>query len=489
MTSLKKDFFSGVIYTGLAKYMGIFVSIVVSAILARLIAPEDFGIVAIASIFINFFSTLTTVGISPAIVQNKTITDGELKEINTFTFILAMGLTISFLICIPLIISIYKSNKLLLNILLLLSVIIFFSIATIVPNALLLKDKEFKFIAERTFILQLFFGCFSVIGAFAGIGIYALLVTPIGTSIALLIINFRKRPIGFSIPHKEAINKILSFSFYQMMFNLIYLFYRNVDKLAIGRVFGMANLGYYEKSYRLMLMPLENLSSVISPVLHPLLSEYQNDKDYLWGTYKKMIEMLSEFGFLVSVLLYFLAEPIIIILYGNSWKPSIPIFQVLALSICFQLIQSPIGAFFQAANRVKDLMWSSLYVLLMMIFCIFVSVMLNNFIIFPSLVVIAFLLGMFIYEYYICRVYSKSIKEILGIICPHAVYSVVLFIILLFFRRILFFESLIVDSILVVIISILFFILLIYTNRINYTKDIIFKAIEKVSKNERNKNH
>ena len=155
MGDLKRSFFSGVLYTGIAKYSGIIISIVVTAILARLISVEDFGIVAIATILVNFFSTLTTVGISPAIVQNKTITDDELKSINSFSFVIAIVVCLLYTLLIPLILSYYDNNEKLQPVLYLLVINIFFSIAAVVPNAMILKDKLFKFIAQRTLFIQL----------------------------------------------------------------------------------------------------------------------------------------------------------------------------------------------------------------------------------------------------------------------------------------------------------------------------------------------
>ena len=479
MNNLKREFLSGTLYTGLAKYAGLLVSIIVSAILARLVAPSDFGVVAISSIFINFFSTLTTVGISPAIVQNKTISEEDLKEINTFTFVVAFSLTFIFLACVPLITDFYGDGGILKNVLVLLAVSVFFSIAAIVPNAMLLKHKNFKFIAVRTFCLQVIFGIISVIGAFSGMGIYALLISPIGTSISLFVVNFKKHPIGFSKPGKRSIDKIFSFSIYQMLFNLIYLLYRNIDKLILGRTFGMANLGYYEKSYRLMMLPVENLSGVMSPVLHPILSEYQDQKGYLWEVYKKMFTLLSEICFLISVVLFFLAEPIILMLYGEKWEPSIPIFQVLALSVCFQLLQTPIGAFFQAVNRVKDLMWSSLYIFVMMLVCISISVIMDDFAMFPPMVVVASLLGMLVYEFYICRAYQKHIGELLFILLPHVVMAFILFGVLYIVNIVTATFPLTMRTSIIMIVSFVYFLLLVSTNRISNTKEILLKTINK----------
>ena len=80
MTSLKHQLFSGVFYTALAKYSGIGVSLVVAGVLARLISPDDFGVMAVATVIIAFFNLFTDVGLSPAIIQHKTLTGENLAS-------------------------------------------------------------------------------------------------------------------------------------------------------------------------------------------------------------------------------------------------------------------------------------------------------------------------------------------------------------------------------------------------------------------------
>lgn len=84
--NIKQQLFSGVFYTALAKYSGIIVSLVVAGVLARLLSPDDFGIVAIATVIITFFGIFTDMGVSPAVVQNKTLTEDDLANIYSFTF-------------------------------------------------------------------------------------------------------------------------------------------------------------------------------------------------------------------------------------------------------------------------------------------------------------------------------------------------------------------------------------------------------------------
>ena len=83
--SLKKDLFSGVFYTAVARYSGLIVSLVIAGVLARLIPPEDFGIVAVATVIISFFGIFSDLGVGAAVIQNKTLTDGDLSKIYSFT--------------------------------------------------------------------------------------------------------------------------------------------------------------------------------------------------------------------------------------------------------------------------------------------------------------------------------------------------------------------------------------------------------------------
>lgn len=95
-SNLKQQLFSGVFYTALAKYSGIVISLVVAGVLARLLTPDDFGIVAIATVIIAFFGIFTDMGISPAIVQNKALTEKDLSDIFSFTLWMGAGLSVLF---------------------------------------------------------------------------------------------------------------------------------------------------------------------------------------------------------------------------------------------------------------------------------------------------------------------------------------------------------------------------------------------------------
>ena len=355
MASIKQQIFSGVFYTAIAKYSGIFISLIVTAVLARMLSPDDFGVVAVATVIINFFNIFTNIGFSSAIIQNKELTKRDLSNIYIFTVWLGIILGVLFFLS-SWIIANYYQNTQLIFICQLLSVSLFFSAAAMVPNTLFYRDKDFKFIAYRTFFIQITVGMLSVAVALCGGGLYALTIQPILSSLLLYLISLKKYPQKFRFTSGiVSVKKIWNYSVYQFLFNIVNYFTRNLDKLLIGKYMGMSPLGYYEKSYRLMMLPLQNITFVITPVMHPVLSDYQNDMGKLGNAHERIVRLLAFIGFPLSILLSFCSDELILLFFGNQWLPSIPVFRILSLTVGIQLILSSSGSFYQAGNDTRGM--------------------------------------------------------------------------------------------------------------------------------------
>lgn len=361
MGSIKQQLVSGVFYTALAKYSGIIISLVVTGILSRLLSPDDFGVAAIATVIIAFFSIFTDVGLSPAIIQHKDLTEKDLSGI--FAFTLWTGATIAILfVAASWPIASYYGSPMLRPLCQLLALNLFFASANIVPNALFYKNKEFRFIAIRSLIIQVGGGAAAVVAALSGAGLYALIINPIFSSILIFVISYQRYPQRLRLTSGvSAIRGIFGYSAYQFLFNVINYFSRNLDKLLIGKYMGMSPLGYYEKSYRLMMLPLQNITQVITPVMHPIFSDYQNEPERLASAYERVVRFLAFIGFPLSVFLFFTAKEVTLIIFGNQWMASVPVFQILALSVGIQIILSSSGSMFQAAGDTKSLFICGLF--------------------------------------------------------------------------------------------------------------------------------
>lgn len=294
-------------------------------------------------------------GVSPAIVQHKSLTKDELSNIFSFTVWTGIGISILFFAASWMIADYYES-EILRTLCQLLSVNLFFASATIVPGALFYRNKEFKFIAIRSFVIQISAGAAAVTAALCGAGLYALIINPIVSSILIFVISYQRYPqrLHFTLG-LTVLRKIFSYSAYQFLFNVINYFSRNLDKLLIGKYMSMSDLGYYEKSYRLMMLPLQNITQVITPVMHPIFSDFQNDKAKLATSYERILRFLAFIGLPLSVLLFFTAEEVTLIIFGDQWLPSVPVFRLLSLSVGIQIILSSSGSIFQAAGDTRSL--------------------------------------------------------------------------------------------------------------------------------------
>ena len=355
--SIKSEMINGVYWSAIQKYSGFFVQLIVSAVLARLLSPEDFGVIAISTVIIAFFSLFTDMGIGAAIVQNRNLTKDDLNSL--FSLGIYMGLFLAALFCVlsyP--IALIYENNTLLPICLLLSINLLFASWNIVPNALINKEKRFKFIAKRTLALQVVCGVVSVLAAYHGAGVYALVISPIVTSVGVFVWNYMQYDLHFIVKvNMNSVKKIMSFSLYQFLFGFINYFSRNLDKLIMGRYYSMGDLGYYEKSYRLMTLPLGYVTNVITPVMHPILSSLQDDYASLADKHNKIIRILAVLSFPIGVFLYFSAKNIIMVVYGSQWMQAVPVFEILALSLPLQMILSSIGAIYQAAGKTNWLFY------------------------------------------------------------------------------------------------------------------------------------
>lgn len=353
MASIKKEIASGVMYIAIAKYSGIIVNIFISAILARLLVPEDFGLIAIVSVFMNFFFIIGDIGIAPAIVQKRELSESDLDHIFSFTIYMGLALSSIFFFLSWIIANIYNDSRLV-PISQLMGLIFFSNCARIVPSGLLNRAKRFKFTAMTGFSLGILTSIIAIFMAYVGMGVYALIIPGLINNFLVFIIYLYQYPRHFHFKlDTSPLKAIFSYSSFIFMFNCINYFSRNLDKMLVGKYLDFTQLGYYEKSYSLMMMPLQNITFVITPVLHPIFSQYQNDLKFVYDKYLELLSVLAYISFPLSSLCYFIAPELIQIIYGSQWQPAIAPFQILALTLGQQILISTTGSIYQAVNGTK----------------------------------------------------------------------------------------------------------------------------------------
>ncbi|GAA0358212.1 lipopolysaccharide biosynthesis protein [Alkalibacterium iburiense] len=357
---MMEQFKKGIFYTALGKYSIVVVQLLVTALLARLLTPNEMGIVSAVNVFLVFFQLLADFGIGPAIIQNKNLTNKEVNGIFSFSLYIAFGLSILFIFLgYPM--SRFYGNDVFIPISMILAIAVFFYGILVVPQSIILKEQNFKLVNLTTLAGAVVSGIVSITLALLGFSYYSLIIGNTAKAATLFIVFYMKTETKISLKFSWApLKKIYAFSRNQFLFNFINYFSRNLDKLLIGRYFSQSALGYYDRAYQISLYPNQVLTSLVTSVIHPILSDYESEKERIKKVYLRISNLLATLGMPLSVFLIFSADDIIYFLAGEQWAGSVPVFQILALSVWVQMILSSTGGIFQSGNRTDLLLLSGI---------------------------------------------------------------------------------------------------------------------------------
>lgn len=412
------------------KYSKVILGLVVNAILARILSAEDYGIVAVVTVFSTFFTTLSDMGFGTAIIQNKELTNDDISNIYSFTIYISIILMIAFSGVSFLIASFY-GDSVYVGLGQLLSISLLFNSLNMVPNGILNRNKKFVSIAIRTVVVYAGSAVITIILALFGLRYYALAIQAILTAFFTFVWNYYTTHPKFKFRFaKESILKVIGYSGYQFAFNLVNYFSRNLDNLLVGKYLGNAELGYYNKAYTLMLYPINNLTGVISPVLHPILSDYQNQIEVIYQKFLKVVRLLACIGIYVEVVCILAAPEIIRIMYGNNWDESIICFEFLSIAIATQMLTGCSGTIFQATGKTKLLFIVSCVNTAFTIGAILIGIFIGRSISALSLCVVVAYLFHFIFTFFVMVKYAfkKKFISFLKVIYSNIIILLIMFI-------------------------------------------------------------
>lgn len=360
MDTMNNKLKNDTILFGIGKYGAVIITLLTTSILSHLLSPEEYGIVAVTTVFTALFNVFADFGFGTAIIQNKTLTDEDINSIFSFTVYLSIGLGLIFMLLgYP--IAAFYDNFVYREICAWLGISVFFNALNIVPHGMVMKSKRFGLAGKRLLCASVFTGAAAIAMAYAGFSYYALVFQSVLQAVFMFVWNMWNVRLRF-IPRlrMDSVRKISRYSLYQFACSMVNYGSKNFDSLLIGKIMGSENLAYYDKGYRLMMYPVDNLRFVINPVMHPILSEHQQDRDYIYETYIKVVRVLSLLGVLFTAICFWGSEEIILLFFGGQWKRSIPLFQILALSVWPQLVSSSTSAIYQSTGNTRLMFQSSI---------------------------------------------------------------------------------------------------------------------------------
>jgi O-antigen/teichoic acid export membrane protein len=349
--TLEQKTIIGVKWSGISQIFRQGSQIITSIILARLLAPEDFGLLGMALVFTGLVAIFNDFGIGSAIVQKQNLDDKNISSIFWFSLLIGFFVLLIIIAAAPFI-AIFFNQSALTPIISVMSLsFIFISLST-VQNSLLLKNLKFKKLTFLEVFSTIFSGVLGISLAFLGYGVWSLVWQSVTATIVYTLLvwitNDWKPKLYFDW---KDIKSIIGFTGNLSGFNLLNYFSRNADKLLIGKFLGAIDLGYYILAYTIMLYPLSNISSVLSKVMFPTFSQIQHDNFKFRLFYLKLTKYIAFITFPLMLGLFAVANEFISTIYSEKWAPVIFLIKVLSIIGLGQSIGTTVGSIYLSKGK------------------------------------------------------------------------------------------------------------------------------------------
>jgi len=328
---------------GGAQGIGFFVSI----ILARLLSPEEYGIIAIVMVFILLANVFVESGFNTALIQKKDADEVDFSSVLYLSLGVAIILYGIIFITAPLIASFYN-QPILVKVLRVLSITLFIGAFNSIQNAYVARNMLFKKLFISSLGSVTISGVVGIIAAYSGLGVWALVLQQLTSQLAVAVI------LWFTVewrPHlifsTTRVKSLFSYGSKLLAAGLLDTLYSNLRTLIIGRMYTPSMLGYYNRGQQFPQLIVSNINGSIQSVMLPALSAHQDDRKRVKEMMRRAVVSSSFLIFPMMVGMAVVAEPLVKIVLTEKWLPAVPFLQI----ACFTFALWPIHtANLQAIN-------------------------------------------------------------------------------------------------------------------------------------------
>ena len=347
--SLKQKTINGLSWSFLDNFTNQGITFLVGVVIARLVDPAEFGVVGMITLFIAVSSAFVDSGFNSALIRKKDATEIDYNTVFYFNLITSVFFYLILYLISPYVAVFFEEPRLVL-ILRILSLNLIFGAFSIVQSVLLAKKIDFKKQAKISVCCSILSGIIGIVCAYQGMGVWSLVWRMVAGSFFSMFFlwiwgTWRPRMLFSWLSFKELFgfgSKLLLSALLNTVFNYIYY-------PIIGKCFSPATLGFYTRAQNYCGLFSSTLTSNIQRVTYPVLASVQDDMVLLKSAYKKMVKCTMLLTFTLMMLLAAIAKPLIVILIGDIWLPTVPFLQLM----CFSAMLFPLHAMNLNAINVK----------------------------------------------------------------------------------------------------------------------------------------
>lgn len=316
------------------------ITFLVGLVLARLLTPEEYGIMAMITIFIAISNSIIDSGFSNALIRKTRI---ERVDYNTVFY---FNLTVSILIYVLLhlaapAISVFFKEPVLLAVIRIIGWVLIINALAIIPRTQFVRNVDFKTQTKVSLISSISSGVIGIGMALGGMGVWSLVGQQLSRQFLntlFLWVYSKWHPVWeFST---ESFKELFGFGSKLLLSGLLNTIYKNIYYIVIGRFYTSAQLGQYTRAEQFNMIFSSNLTSVVQRVSYPVLSSIQEEPERLREAYRKVIKITMLITFACMLGLAAVAKPLILILIGEKWLSAVYFLQI----ICFSGMLYPLHA-------------------------------------------------------------------------------------------------------------------------------------------------
>jgi len=334
-SSLKSTATKGIFWSAVDKFAVQFGQFVVSILLARILVPEDFGLIGMLAIFIVLSQTFIESGLGVGLIQRQDSTDIDFSTVFVFNLGVSSFFYLLLFLSAPFISTFFNQPQLT-DLIRVLGLNLLIIALAIVQRTKLTIAIDFKSIAKSNVIGMVVGGVFGIIAAKSGFGVWALVIQTllgsIATSVSLWVFSNWSPSIAFS---KKSFKLLFGYGSKLLIAGLYAQILNNVYNICLGKFYPTASLGYYTRAKSFADLSAGTVVSVVQQATFPILTSVQDDKEKLVSIYSRLIRMSAFFNIPLMTLIALLAKPIVILLLTEKWVSLIPLLQWMVFARIF----------------------------------------------------------------------------------------------------------------------------------------------------------
>ncbi len=323
---------SGVAWSFSEKLLSMVVQMVVSIVVARMVAPADFGVMAIMTFFTSVSLAIVDSGFSQTLIRKSSPTDEEYRSVLTFNVVVAVVLYALLVAISPLVARLYDA-PIIADIAPVLFLVLPINSLCVVQTVMYTREFRFALLSKIVFAASLISGIVAVVMAIMGCGIWALVAQRLlMMGIKAIAFWMLRRWRTSARPTVRSLREMAPFSLRLLATDLIASIYNNVAQLFIGKMHTTSTLGYYSQAQKLKDLPVTSTVQAVQGVTFPALAQIKDDDEKFAEGYLRIVRMLGFVVFPVMLMFVAIAPDMFMLLLGEKWMPTVPYFEILALS-------------------------------------------------------------------------------------------------------------------------------------------------------------